>query len=726
MSERCRIELTGCTPEPLMSYLKALGVLRLVSDQADSEALGCWDRDVFVLESALDRTELETFFLKRYEPTPILGPWAGGSGFFGNDNRTAVEAIAASSVERLSGYRQAIATVRCILEGEGLAEKPSGDQKALLLRRYRREMPDKFIEWMDASMTLGQEREWFAPILGTGGNDGRLDFTQNFMQRIVDLELDEPVARNEGALLLKGCLWGFPTARLGESAVGQFCPGRAGGPNATQGMEAGSTDNPWDYLLALEGALMLSSAAVRRLKSGAGGRAAFPFTVSSRPVGNAGASEEEAQEARGELWLPLWHRKVSAAEARALFSEGRVEVGRKPVGDAVGFSRAVAALGTDRGIDAFSRYALFKRSGKSYLAVATERFAVPSAPRESVELIDQIDTWLDGMRSRIRSEGPARLQATVRRIESAIYIFCKHARREDLLEVLIACGDAERELAVTSGKVGDKLIVPPLQTLRRAWIEAVRDQSAEFEIALALASLHGVRRTVPESALPSIRANLEPVKRLARRRWGWDERAPSVVWATGGLTGNLERILSRRLLGDGGKRNLAFHHGVRLSTITKFLSREVDDRRIAELFWALALVDTKNVPKLYLEQETEEDLRPPRAYALLKPLFLPWALNFSREQRKWHYEWTTDNEPMKLEPRILPLLRADRAQEACEIAERRLLVSGVPPLRGAGSLGGSIDPARLAAALLLPVRDEDLDRLLQLVVYPPVPELQGA
>ena len=36
------IVLAGCTPEPLMSYLKAIGVFRLVSEQADASARGCW------------------------------------------------------------------------------------------------------------------------------------------------------------------------------------------------------------------------------------------------------------------------------------------------------------------------------------------------------------------------------------------------------------------------------------------------------------------------------------------------------------------------------------------------------------------------------------------------------------------------------------------------------------------------------------------------------------
>lgn len=54
MNETHVVELTGCTPEPLMNYLKALGVLRLVSEQADPEARGYWRGDRFVLESRLD------------------------------------------------------------------------------------------------------------------------------------------------------------------------------------------------------------------------------------------------------------------------------------------------------------------------------------------------------------------------------------------------------------------------------------------------------------------------------------------------------------------------------------------------------------------------------------------------------------------------------------------------------------------------------------------------
>jgi CRISPR-associated protein Csx17 len=96
--------LDGCTPEPLMGSLKALGVLRIVAEQADDGVRGGWSDGVFVLESNHDRIGLVDFFLEGYAPTPIIAPWAGGSGFFGADNRVALDMISGSESSRLTGF----------------------------------------------------------------------------------------------------------------------------------------------------------------------------------------------------------------------------------------------------------------------------------------------------------------------------------------------------------------------------------------------------------------------------------------------------------------------------------------------------------------------------------------------------------------------------------------------------------------------------------------------
>jgi CRISPR-associated protein Csx17 len=135
------IELAGCTPEPLMAYLKALGILRLVGGQKDPSALGWWRGDTFWLKSALDEAALRKFFLEEYTPTALVAPWAGGSGFFKKDNKKAVDAIGSSGNARLAEYRSVIRIVRSILQEEEVFDRPSGETKIRLLERYRRELP---------------------------------------------------------------------------------------------------------------------------------------------------------------------------------------------------------------------------------------------------------------------------------------------------------------------------------------------------------------------------------------------------------------------------------------------------------------------------------------------------------------------------------------------------------------------------------------------------------
>ncbi len=484
------LELTGCTPEPLMSYLKALGILRLVAEQVDPEAAGCWRADRFLLRSRLDREQLIEFFLHQYRPTPIVAPWAGGSGFFSKDNRKAVQAIMRSKAPRLEAYRDVIHRVQHILADEGLSDKPNADEKERLLHRYRREMPDEFIRWMDTAIILQREGQAFAPLLGTGGNDGRLDFTQNFMQRLVDqLHLTDETKGSGTKPLLLNAVFALPVAGLAKAAVGQFSPGRAGGPNATQGMEGEPSDNPWDFVLMMEGTLLLAGALVRRAGILSRDKAVFPFTVRARAVGAASGTDSESMAARGELWLPIWDRFVSKRELELLFAEGRAELSGKPARDAVDFARAVAELGIDRGIDQFARFGFLKRSGKAFLAVAMDRFPVPDRPREAVGLLEELDWWLDRFGRIASGDAPARFRTAHNRIENAVFDYCRYGRRQDLQAVLLALGKAETELAVTGGKRGNTVLCPPLgcppRGLSHRWITATHDGSLEYEIALA-------------------------------------------------------------------------------------------------------------------------------------------------------------------------------------------------------------------------------------------------
>ena len=742
--------LPGCTPEPLMAYLKALGVLRLVSEQKDQEARGWWRNDTFWLRAPVlfkdatteeaKRDALTKFFLEAYQPTPIVAPWAGGSGFFKKDNKKAVEELAKSRSPRVELYRKAIQLVKGIIKQENIGDKPKDDEKDRLIRRYRCELPEDVVAWMDVAMVIQREGQKFAPLLGTGGNDGRLDFTQNFMQRIVTLGLHSVNSLHKKAQgMIAHSLFATPT-KIDKASVGQFAPGRVGGPNATQGMEGDSSDNPWDFILMIEGTLLLAGAAVRRLGAPGSSGASFPFTVRAVGAGFDASAQKDEAESRGELWLPLWTRPSTANELRQLFGEGRAEISGRPARNGTDFARAVAELGVDRGIAGFSRLGFLKRSGKAFLAAPLGRFDV--IERHGVDLLREIDHWLDDFRwkcapGRDKDEAPKRILATLNGIDSAIFEFCKYGGSRLFQDIVIALGRAERELAVTQGKFKGKT-VKPIPLLSPAWMSAADDGSPDFRVARALV---GIRHT-PDAAgdqtkIGPLRANLEPVD-WKKRCHAWAEKDRAVVWNAADLTANLANIIQRRVM-DGqragcGRLPLDFRFAVPLDTVAAFLAGELDDQRIADLIWGLMLVDDRSNQSR--DRHGTNDWAVPRAYALLKLLFLPRPLVTKRgADGTLLARLVRDDEPggivIRPEPSILSLLRGGRLGEACVIAMRRLRASGLDPMpkpirgrrvrdedwRELDYMSGSgIDPQRLAAALLIPIREDAVNRLIALVI----------
>jgi CRISPR-associated protein Csx17 len=717
------LRLEGCAPEPLMSYLKALGILRLVaeSEEGDREAKGAWVAGAFVLQSRIADVEaLAHFFLEEYEPTPIVAPWAGGSGFFGKDNREAVEAIASSTTGRLRAYREVIQEVRAILLQEGQHEKPSDEAKVRLLRRYRRELPDAFVAWMDCALVLQGDGQAFPPVLGTGGNDGRLDFTQNFMQRLVETGLVRGVSAERSPHWLRQALAGEAVGGLMSVAVGQFDPGRSGGPNASQGLEGGSLVNPWDFILMIEGAIVLAGSATRRLGAGRRDRAGFPFTVGrSSPVGFGSAADAEGSSSRGELWLPLWSNFATLAELRSIFAEGRAEVADRPARNGVDFARAVAGLGVDRGIARFVRYGFLRRSGKSYVATPLGSFDVPSG-RSEVELLRDLDTsnWLDGFRRACQADdAPPRFAAACRRIDSAIFDYCRYGDTPRMVEVLCALGNAERELATGERfRKTDQRTIYPVPPLSAAWLDACDDGTAEYRLARSLAFIRGDR------AVGDFRINMEPVESV-RGRWLWAERVRGVVWSGADLTRNLLAIMVRRQMEAGRVEGERLPSGsffpIPLADVAGFLVGQTDDFRLEELLWGMVLIKGADGPRGGLGIPTHSLDSPvpvPRVYALLKLLFLPHGL-----------AWPVDAAAVTVrpEPEILGRLRAGDPGGACRIATRRLRASGFVPMPGrtagitrdrGGVYAGDVDGPRLAAALLFPVAETT--SLAELVLRP--------
>lgn len=770
------LELPGCTPEPLMAYLKALGILRLVSEQIDPAARGWWRNDTFRLGSTVSREGLVKFFLEDYRPTPIVVPWTGNDFFGVNADgnagpfaktptaSTIIEAVLASTTDRLAPYREVIKATLGVMIEIGVTNKEDIDpqkgkaakqRKAAFFAHLRRSLDDTVVQWIDVAGICAEDLRFSALLGSGGGSDGNTHFSDNFMQNLWDAlpdfdsqrkakanQVPPGVADSSRSYLCSALFDDGVVQLIHKRTSSLYDSGAIGGPNATQGMERDSLANPWNVILALEGSLAFAGSAAKRLGANAPSEAAFPFQVAAVPTDSDGLVNKER--AGSEVWLPLWTRPARAEEVLALLREGRAQCGERVARSGIDVARAAATLGVDRGVDVFCRYAIVKGrvGGENYnTAASLGRFEVRE--RSGADLLRELDhhEWLDRFRSAAGDKNaPARFGRALRAIDSAIFDFCRYGGKPLFQKILIALGQAERELG-NGERFRDDKRLKPVAGLSADWIKAARaPDNGEFAIARALAGVDD-----PDHKIGSLRTNLEPVREWydseeKRRKAAWAEKDRAVVWNAADLPTNLVAVLARRMM-DGeraGCENLPLASEARapFSAIADFIAGDLDDRRIEDLLWGLMLVN----PGRPDPQDSDHDVEIPAAYALLKLLFLPRQLVIERnaEGRVTGARMLGDDEPkergtrIKREPRIPHLLRAGRLGEACAIAMRRLRASGLAPMPRAragrprdgdweeldqmGAAG--LDPIRLAAALLIPISDRAVSRLVTLVTRP--------
>ena len=716
------VVLAGCVTTPLAAYLKALGILRLVAEQVDVAAKGFWRDEVFVLRSKLDQVALSDFFANGYRPTPILAPWNGGSGFYyqeeklkekdpktGKRIKTGVrnqptkatktlDNMISSTSERLQNYRNVANDCKNVILSLGYIEAPKEHEKHKLLINLRAVLPDEALVALDAALVIGEDKPGYAPILGTGWNDGNLDFSNNFMQRLVELfDLSSGVAYEKTTALLVNSLFGIPTPGLTDASIGQFSPGAAGGPNATTGFDAASLINAWDFILMLEGAILFAAAATRRLESAEPGALSYPFTVRATGSGDGNTALDDEGNARAELWLPIWGTPTSFNELKNVLTEGRVTLGRTAVRDGLDFIRAVSKLGVDRGIDAFQRYAFVMRSGKAYLATPLSRVQVTRNPAAS--LIDELDSrennnWLYRFRKLARAnESPIRIKSLVRQLEDGLFDLARYQDPKYVQRVLILLGQAQRFL---KDSTGSRANCPPVPVLSSAWVVQADDGSDEFMLARALASVYAKKMVGQQERKCLFMAeHFAPVAESIKFR-NWDEEAShQVTWGRNEIEENLRVVLQRRLLTAEQigfiDKPLFSYINAPLSSIDSWLNGAIDTRRTADLLTGLAHA---RVPFNVIEEKEQKIM--PVAYALLKPFFCTNA-----QLRRAGI--LTNNVELTLARDLLASLwRGD--DRVLKIAQRRLAIAGLRLNLHQASVCG-LDGCRLLAALITPISD---------------------
>lgn len=671
-------DLNGCAPAPLAHYLKALGILRLVSEQTDSQARGWWEGDRFRLATTLNQEELEAFFLHQYAPTPMVAPWNGGTGFYPKDKKakSAIQGLLASTSARFIPYQQAIRAASNIVGAR--VEAPDKKEKEEFLSLCKFIWRGGHRDAMDAAVVLDSScKPAYPALLGTGFNDGRLDFTSNFMGRLLQLFPVGGAPSSIAGSLLGDVLWKSSSlGMMAKGAIGQFLPGNAGGANSSNAPDGDANSNPWDFILMLEGTMLFTAHATRRMGTDLSNRAAAPFAMVAQGAGYASAGDAD-EGARGEQWMPLWSQPVKLSELQRLFGEGRAQLGVKAVKEPLDMARSVAQLGTARGIFAFQRYGYIERNGQANLAVPLGRFRVPERTVPRLACLDDLNVWLSRLRRDARDKhATAKLRLVEHRLSEALFAVTQHADLPNYWQsVLLGLADIEALTIISKGmRCGN------IPKLRPDWVTAADDGSPEFRLAVAFALQWD------DSPFGAIRRHWIP---------GKNDETSAVMKGRNGADDAIA-LIKRRIIeaAQHAQRRLtlkpAFKAFTHPADLVLLLSGQVDLNRTVALARALMALDvrqwTANPARLSKPAGNEY---PDDAWLAIRLAMLPWPISEDKKQ-------------IGADTAIIRRLESGDSAAAVDIALRRLRSAGISTTVRCSIV--SPETARLwAAALAFPI-----------------------
>ncbi len=677
--------LPGLRPEPLASYLAGLGLIRVLGEQADPAVTAAWTPGGLTMGTTVP--DIAAWLADEYVPTPVLSPWNGGSGFGAKDKEPIrrLARLREHPSPRLARLREAIGIAEAVVararERGWITETGVADKAAVVLE-LRNRCPDELLPWIDAAIVLTGEGAEFPPILGTGGNDGRLDFSTNFHEQLLEVIGATDRQRARALAAARDLLSGTQTEQLADAPIGQFDPGSAGGPGSSRFGGAASLANPWGYVLSVEGALLFAASATRRNQHAAG-RAAIPFTVSGSPDGSdSGAAGEES---RGEVWTPVWTREFTLAEIRQLFAEARASWRGRPARRAVDFYAATRTLGVARGVDEFTRYGLQQRNGLSFTAVPLDRIQVREEP--AVRLAAAVEDWAQ----RASGDASAAVGAAARAFQKAHLEFARDGGPRALARMLAALTTLEQAVG-RSGRAKDAVPVRYVPPAAEFFEVLKRDESAELRVAVGIASCatrpaEGPSRTMRQILLP-----VDP--------GGWRDAPLVPGFGARALPDVLADVLIWRSRTAAAEREAGMFRGVPTfrtgipvpaADLHAFAAGQLDERKLGLLLRACLALSWRNVKQNWAP--TGPGI-PDTALGLLQPLAA--GLN-PGEPREGESE---GDEPVPaLGPDWAARLAAGRVCQVHDEAAARLGQAGwtavpAPPNRNPG------DGVRIAAALV--------------------------
>jgi CRISPR-associated protein Csx17 len=568
----------------------------------------------------------------------------------------------------------------------------------------------------------------FNPLLGSGGNAGRRDFSAGWKQAVDALAAAPKAGNGRGKKKVAGSPDAASAPDARRSELGAFLLGQpltwlleklAAGSwfsEATKLYNSGQSPgregqiSPWAMVLACEGLVLLAGSASRRLGARARTVGAFPFVT--EPI--AASAEKEADRFRGEIWTPLWTRPMTLAEASTLFSRGRAELhGRGALSPAT-FATAIRKRGVDAGVSEFRRFTLGRTTSANTFephlqtrftldATAGTKGAPTSLTLERITaLIEQRGFPRDGKRF-VGLRGP---------IETALLDVAAHpGRSEAAIALLDAITSALDRIDRNRGFREGKVRWEPLPLGWLAWLFANEQPGVEARLALSLVSAFPVAQP-----FATYRFGVESKSGPTYAHYTHPERPPARwVWGPGELARILGAVLSRRLLDQDPTADQAQRGSVPVPATTAQVSQwfagEVDESLLAAWLSRLALFDWRQVPQ-QLRTLIHVEARPPRVggamalLGLMQPLVDQRPLIVRSLSPNDLLTGDTGARTTEAGRSLVTLIRSGNLDSATRLASSRYAMAEAR-LASFDVPWSVHDPDRLVAALLFTISDRD-------------------
>lgn len=578
------IRLPGLNLDSLGDYLAALGLLAILGRKWPG-VRGCWRDETFlVMGGPTDLGELETF--------------VGGVG----------EALEWSTYEKT---------------WEAAQKADTKAQSARTTNLWRsRDAEEAELSMAQAHIATGQKLN-FNPLLGTGGNAGKRDFTKGWDRAAAFVEKPP---RGTSRADLNADLHAFLTAQPCRclSDFNAACWFSAANKVYNSGTSRPFREGqltPWAMLFACEAFALFRGSASRRLGAGRRATGTFPFVVAA----SAPASDGETGRNTGEVWLPVWERPMAMPEIEAVFARGRAEVNGKGAITAAAFAAAILQRGVDAGLVEFRRFSLLRTTSENTFESRLTSVISLRAKRNPARA--EASGVVIGLRDALPADykkGQRWIYVGLRGpIDRALTDYAASESATDALAVVDAMAASLQKADRNRNHRAENIWFRPLPG---AWLKDLCQNgiTPELRIGLAVASLKHVGTV--ETVLPYWLG-------VTRTKAGWSmpENCPfRRVWAPTTLQKNLCSVVLRRLTDmkeADARPPFSGTLSAPLADIAALMRGELDDREVERWIQRFSLfqfdqsANTEGRSILRAAKERFPAAADIAVLALLKPLF---------------------------------------------------------------------------------------------------------